>query len=100
MDLPIGYQIRYTDEPQSNLDWTKGDFDDSEWGVGYNDKFPDFTATTRYYRAQVSYTGETSTLNTIGVSLVLDSAFIIYADGEEPIRYDLPRYAVSLGLHP
>lgn len=99
-EKPYNTEWKYTDVPQTGIAWTSSSFDASSWSTANGGSIPPHTATTRYYRAQVSYTGETSTLNTIGVSLVLDSAFIIYADGEETIRYDLPRYAVSLGLHP
>ena len=94
-EKPYNTEWKYTDVPQTGIAWTSSSFDASSWSTANGGSIPPHTATTRYYRAQVSYTGETSTLNTIGVSLVLDSAFIIYADGEETIRYDLPSEGVT-----
>ena len=90
MDLPIGYQIRYTDEPQSDLDWTKGDFDDSEWSVGYNDKFPDFTATTRYYRIAVHQPEDYNKMTTFDNRLFTDNGFVLYNNEHELYRHKLP----------
>ena len=85
-DLP---EWQYSSTPQTTSDWTTGTID---WPSASSD-FPAPTTTTRYFRRSIPLEGE----DKIGilVSLQMDAGAVVYVNGLELTRWNMPEGEVT-----
>ncbi|KAK8802096.1 hypothetical protein WA158_006491 [Blastocystis sp. Blastoise] len=82
----------YIDSEQSGDDWKLSSFDASSWASGSS--FPSI-ATTRYYRYTITYPNDISQLSAIEVAIMQGSGYVIYIEGQEVTRQNMPTGSVT-----
>ena len=87
IDPPPAWQ--YSSTPQTSSSWTTEDLD---W-TGYSGDYPAPTTTTRYFRRSIQMTGT----DNFGIYLTLttDAGAVVYVNGQELIRWNLPEGTIS-----
>lgn len=109
--LPLGSQWRYLDSGVSVDGWKNVDFDDSAWAVGaaplgYGDSQvtqvgfgvdPNAKNITTYFRRHVSVQ-DVASLSKMRVGLVRDDGAVLYVNGREALRNNMPDGLVTASM--
>ncbi|KAK8808609.1 hypothetical protein WA158_008510 [Blastocystis sp. Blastoise] len=90
VDVPFGIQIKYTDIPQEGNDWKFPDYNDSDWLVATSGQLPSVNVTTRYYRLSTLLPENTYALTSINYIIQTDGGIIVYTNGNEVYKYNMP----------
>ncbi|KAK8797378.1 hypothetical protein WA158_004586 [Blastocystis sp. Blastoise] len=83
-----GSTWKTTIAPQVGNTWTQASFADTTWIPLAPGSFPTISTTTRYYRFTTTLTQ--TGFHAIGLSLKMNSGYIIYVNGQEASRAGLP----------
>ncbi|KAK8810619.1 hypothetical protein WA158_007194 [Blastocystis sp. Blastoise] len=80
---------KYSDVPQTTSNWKYTSFADSAWDESSAGSFPEFTATTRYYRMNTNFMTP-DTLRNVILAFSENFGIAIYINGNEIYRKNLP----------
>ncbi|KAK8792931.1 hypothetical protein WA158_005095 [Blastocystis sp. Blastoise] len=86
---------KYTSEPQVNSQWTSTSFIDTSWNSYSPGNFPTVTTITRYFRKTISMPQDKSIWALYEVGIWAQEGIILYINGNELYRRNLPLNGVS-----